>query len=82
LSLWSYDELKLARGMNRRGDFPGTIARATGHTRAEVDLALWHLLGRSFEEACDAINLAQIEHHAIIQGQGQEGANNVLLLVR
>lgn len=54
---WSYDELRLLRLMGRRGEQPDMMARATGHTMAEVDVARWHLVGRTLEQACDALNI-------------------------
>lgn len=54
---WSYDELRLLRDMGRRRQSPDQMARAAGHAMAEVDLALWHLLGRSIEQTCDALNI-------------------------
>lgn len=54
---WSYDELRLLRDMGRRQQSPDIMARATGHTMAEVDIARWHLLGRTLAQACDALNI-------------------------
>lgn len=72
---WSYDELRLIRDMARRKQEPDTMARATGHTMAEVDVARWHLLGRSLEQACDALNIP-------ILSQGAGGVSSPVRLGR
>jgi hypothetical protein len=56
-TLWSYDELRQLRIMGRRRQPVEQMARATGHTIREVELALWQLLGRDLPAACDALNL-------------------------
>ena len=81
MSLWSHQELSRVKTMVRRDQSVDMIARATGHTKRQVDLALWHLLGRTVEEACDALNLAQIEHHKVFS-QGADGVRSAVRLAQ
>jgi hypothetical protein len=67
MALWSYDELRLLRDISRRGQSLVLMARATGHTKAEVDMALWALVGRSIGQAADVLNMP------ILCGQGAGG---------
>jgi hypothetical protein len=69
--LWSYDELSRLKSMGARGFSLILMARATGHTRAQVDLALWALVGRSIGQAADCLNMP------VLCGQGAGGATSV-----
>lgn len=73
---WSFDELRRLREMGRREQPADQMARATGHTMAEVDVALWGLLGRSIEDACDVINTP------ILNGRGAEVPNTASACAR
>lgn len=55
-ALWSYDELSRLSRLARHDYRLRQLAQWTHHTVAEVELALWQLLGRDLAEACDAIN--------------------------
>jgi hypothetical protein len=75
-ALWSYDELKLLKGMGRRGHSLKAMAQHTGHTRAETDLALWALVGRTLEQACDVLNIP------VLCGEGDGGVRSPVVTAR